>query len=230
MAAPPSDKAGSEILTAWPRSAQVAAAALLVLATGLLAVRGYQTSRFAGRPTELVRGDGLPYRIDLNNASRAELLQLPGVGGALADRIEEHRRTSGAFHRVDDLREVSGVGPAKLERLRPYVTVRPEEAEEGNRAPAASKSRSTASRSTKSRKEAALTQPIDLNRATEEELQKLPGIGPKLAQRIVEERRKSLFKTTDDLRRVSGIGPKTLEKLRPHVTTSSPGEQVAAMD
>ena len=51
----PSDKPGSEILTAWPRSAQVAAAALLVLATGLLGVRGYQGSRFAGRPTELDR-------------------------------------------------------------------------------------------------------------------------------------------------------------------------------
>jgi competence protein ComEA len=53
-------------------------------------------------------------------------------------------------------------------------------------------------------------------------LQKLPGIGPRLAQRILDERAKSVFKSVDDLRRVSGIGPKTLEKLRAYVTVGEP--------
>jgi len=59
---------------------------------------------------------------------------------------------------------------------------------------------------------------VNVNRATQEELQKLPGIGPKMSQRILDERAKGLFKSVEELRRVSGIGPKTLEKMRPYVT------------
>lgn len=57
--------------------------------------------------------------------------------------------------------------------------------------------------------------PIDLNTASQEDLERLKGIKSKLAQRIVEQRP---YKSIDDLSRVSGIGPKLLEKLRPHIT------------
>jgi competence protein ComEA len=67
------------------------------------------------------------------------------------------------------------------------------------------------------KKAESLTAPIDVNRATAEELQKLPGIGPRMAQRILDERAKGPFKSVEELRRVSGIGPKTLDKLRPFV-------------
>lgn len=63
-------------------------------------------------------------------------------------------------------------------------------------------------------------QVVDVNRATLEELQLLPGIGPKLAQRIYDERAKRPFANVEELRRVYGIGAKTLEKLRPYVTIS----------
>ncbi|MEZ4248964.1 MAG: helix-hairpin-helix domain-containing protein [Polyangiales bacterium] len=56
--------------------------------------------------------------------------------------------------------------------------------------------------------------PLDLNRATAEELELLPRIGPALAARVVEARP---FDTVDDLRRVRGIGARTLERLRPLV-------------
>jgi competence protein ComEA len=72
-----------------------------------------------------------------------------------------------------------------------------------------------------SKKAAELTAPIDVNRATQTELQKLPGIGPKLSLRIMDERARASFKSVEDLRRVPGIGPKTVEKLRPHVTVGS---------
>jgi len=65
--------------------------------------------------------------------------------------------------------------------------------------------------------------PLDLNRATAQELEKLPGIGPVLAQRIVDWREKhGPFKSVDDLLAVPGIGPKTLENLRDKVTVGSP--------
>jgi competence protein ComEA len=58
---------------------------------------------------------------------------------------------------------------------------------------------------------------IDINRASLEELQRLPAIGPKLSQRIVDARQLRPFRTVDELRRVPGIGPKTMEKVRPFV-------------
>ena len=61
---------------------------------------------------------------------------------------------------------------------------------------------------------------ININTATWQELQTLRGIGPALAQRIVEYRQTSGgFSTVDDLTNVKGIGEKTLEKIRDSVTT-----------
>ena len=97
---------------AWPRTAQLAAALLLGAALALLGVHVWGYQRGGSRPTDLDPGRGAAYRIDLNRADRAELLQLPGVGPALAERIEAYRRENGGFRSVDDLRRVHGVGPA----------------------------------------------------------------------------------------------------------------------
>ena len=61
--------------------------------------------------------------------------------------------------------------------------------------------------------------PVDLNSATAQELQKVPGIGEALAQRIVAFREEhGPFEKVDDLLNVRGIGATSLEKLRPHLT------------
>ena len=61
---------------------------------------------------------------------------------------------------------------------------------------------------------------VNVNTASAEELEKLPGIGPKGAQALVEDREKNgPYRAVDDLLRVKGIGPKKLEALRPLVTT-----------
>ena len=62
--------------------------------------------------------------------------------------------------------------------------------------------------------------PVDVNRATVDELETLPGVGPATANAIIEDRtRNGPFPTVDDLDRVPGIGPATLESLRDLVTT-----------
>jgi len=66
---------------------------------------------------------GLP--LDLNRADQASLEALPGVGPALAGAILAHQRDHGPFHDLDGLLQVPGVGPARLEALRPFVTVAP---------------------------------------------------------------------------------------------------------
>ena len=60
---------------------------------------------------------------------------------------------------------------------------------------------------------------VDLNSASEAQLQEVPGIGPSLAKKIVEFRSENgPFKSVDDLLKVRGVGEKSLEKLRPHLT------------
>ena len=62
--------------------------------------------------------------------------------------------------------------------------------------------------------------PVDVNRATVDELDELPGVGPATATAIVTEReRNGPFADVDDLERVPGIGPAKLEALRDLVTT-----------
>jgi competence protein ComEA len=216
---------------------------LLGLATALLAVNLYGYSRWGVRPSELERGDGFAYRVDLNRAGRAELMQLPGVGEGLARRIEDYRQEHGPFRTVNDLANVRSVGPATLERLRPWVCVPGGEADATppvvlerrlSKQRAETPAAASSGRGKPSKKAAALTGPVDVNRASAAELQKLPGIGPTTAQHIIEERQKGRFKSVDDLRRVRGIGPKKLEALRPYVTvggdlrvvTLRPGESL----
>ncbi len=64
--------------------------------------------------------------------------------------------------------------------------------------------------------------PVDINQATCQQLQELPGIGPAIAGRIVAYREAhGAFAGVGELDRVSGIGPKTLARLRPLVVCST---------
>ncbi len=59
---------------------------------------------------------------------------------------------------------------------------------------------------------------IDLNRASKSDLQKLPRIGPKTAERIIVYRKSvKKFSTNEELMKIKGIGPKTFAKLKPYL-------------
>lgn len=61
--------------------------------------------------------------IPINTAAAPQLEQLPGIGPVLAQSIVEHRERYGPFQQLEDLLEVEGIGPAKLEAIRDLVQV-----------------------------------------------------------------------------------------------------------
>jgi competence protein ComEA len=70
-----------------------------------------------------IDGGPLPagFVVDLNTASRSELMRLPGVGETLANRIIERR----PYRRLVDLLEVNGIGPATFRELKPLLHIEP---------------------------------------------------------------------------------------------------------
>ncbi len=61
--------------------------------------------------------------------------------------------------------------------------------------------------------------PVNINTATSQELQQVPGIGPATAEKILQMRKSyGAFKSVDDLLAIRGLGPKRLEKMRKYLT------------
>ena len=56
--------------------------------------------------------------INLNTATREELIALPGIGPAKAEAILDHRKTHGAFKSVEELKDVKGIGAKRYEKLK----------------------------------------------------------------------------------------------------------------
>jgi competence protein ComEA len=220
------------LLATWPRCVQVAVGVLLALGIGFLLGRSFAPGaapREISDPPSVenpaARAESPAPRLDLNRATRAELALLPGVGPSRARSVTDYRDLHGPFKSVEDLRKIPGIGPKTLEKFRAYLFVDDDAMPVRDPAPpaAAPPMQSAADAAPKTKKADGLTTLININRADAAELQKLPGIGAKMAQRILDERTlRGPFKTIDELRRVPGIGPKTLEKLRPYVVVKPP--------
>jgi competence protein ComEA len=213
------------------RGSQYAAGALVAVCLLLLGFR-WVNDRMGPRPTEIKQA---AHQIELNTASRSELLQLPGIGATRADKILAYRSANGGFQRLEDLRSVNGIGDITLQRVKPFIHVdaieeTPDEPLRLNRKPTeltTEKATKTAGAKTESpaktagAKKPAPDAPIDLNKASLADLQRLPGVGPTLAQRIVERRERQPFTKVEDLRTVGGIGVKKLDQIRPFVTVGA---------
>ncbi|OWZ12870.1 Competence protein ComEA helix-hairpin-helix repeat protein [Phytophthora megakarya] len=137
--------------------------------------------------------------MELNSATPRELQRLPGVGCVIARLIIEAR----PFVSVEDLLRVKGIGPVKFAAITELNQVYVDE---------------KSSKSTLTSKPTVNSSKIDLNAASKRQLLQLKGVGPVLAQRIVEARP---FHRKEDLLAVQGIGTKSYVKIQvgAHVKT-----------
>ncbi len=62
-------------------------------------------------------------KININQASAAQIALLPRVGAKAAERIVEYRKTHGSFGQAEELMEVKGVGEKLFGELKPYVSL-----------------------------------------------------------------------------------------------------------
>ncbi len=137
--------------------------------------------------------------IDIGSAPPGELRRLSGVGPSLAAAIIRERAAR-PFRSTADLERVPGIGPATAERLKDMIRV---EASPGGAEPVPPPSSG-----------GCYAGAVDLNLANASDLQRLPGVGPAMADRILELRaERGGFSSTNEIGDVKGIGPVSLARL-----------------
>ncbi len=62
-------------------------------------------------------------KVNVNIASRQELMTLPGIGEVMSERIMAYRSDVGPFRSIDDLKKIKGISKRKLEQLAPFIAI-----------------------------------------------------------------------------------------------------------
>ncbi len=157
----------------------------------------------ASRPAPAAAGP-----VDLNSASEKDLEALKGVGPVTAKKIIAAR----PYASVEELAK-AGFSAKQIDALRPMVSV--------SRSAAAASAPAVTARKptpTTSKPAPAAAGPVDLNTASEKELEALKGVGPVTAKRIIAARP---YRSVDELSR-AGVSARVISELRPSVSVRAP--------
>ncbi len=157
--------------------------------------------------------------IDLNTADEKTIETLPGVGPATAKAIVAGR----PYKSIDDLKRVKGMSDKKIAAIKDMVTVGGTATAAPAAIPSASEVKQKASsaqqsvteKAEKTKAKLASGQHVNINTATKEEIEALPGIGSVKAQAIIDGRP---YNTPEDIMKVKGIKQKTFDKIKDYIT------------
>ncbi len=153
-----------------------------------------------------ILGEGAPLEanlkgkavVNVNVATLEELQLINGVGEAMANDIMSARPFA-SLQDMDD--RVKGLGPAKLEKMKPFIAF-----SGANVTPMAGSA-------------AGAGEKVELNTATAEQLENLPGMGPTMCAALVAYRAEhGPFQHIEDLKNIKRFGEARIEKIRPFVT------------
>ena len=204
-------KSVDELTAAGLTEAKIAKLASQVTISGRA---GHETSAKALPAKPEVKAE----KIDLNTATAMELEELPGIGAATSKKIMDNR----PYQSVEDLKK-AGLTAAKIAKLEPLVSVgaaKPAVAAETAKPkptmvekPAKPDAGAKASGATA----AAAAGKVDLNTATEKELEELPGVGPATAKKIIAGRP---YAKVEDLSK-SGLTEKAIAKFESQVAVGA---------
>jgi competence protein ComEA len=89
----------------------------------LVPVKAGDAAPAAPAPESDLSATPTPAPVNINSADQLALETIPGIGPVTAQAVIEYREQIGPFDSVEELIDVSGIGPATLESIRPYVTV-----------------------------------------------------------------------------------------------------------
>ena len=156
-----------------------------------------------------------PAKVDLNTASQKELEDLPGVGEATAKKIVAGR----PYSSVRDL-EKAGVPKSTVDKIRKLVTVSKAAAEK----PVAERKEKKSTRTESKTAASGSSGPVDLNTASQKELEDLPGVGAATAKKIIAGRP---YSSVDDLSK-AGVSKRTITKISSLVTVGSGKSRTAS--
>ena len=62
--------------------------------------------------------------ININTATQVELEELPGVGASISSRIVDYRSKNGKFKTIEDIKNVTGIGESKFEKIKDFIKVK----------------------------------------------------------------------------------------------------------
>lgn len=116
------DEPSTQIRWRLSNQHQLAIALLAAIAIAALGA-GYGWIAWRGEQVDVDQAQRPPltFQVDVNQAAVGELMAVPSVGPKMAEAIIEHRSLQGPFECLEQLQDVPGVGPKKLEQMRKYL-------------------------------------------------------------------------------------------------------------